>query len=353
MRVLFLSNIPSPYQIDFIRGLTGRDDIELFAYFLWRGRTNRKWDLDLRGDMEIAGFGYKPADYMKFYRYVKKVDPDIIFMGGYRIPLSIPAVILSKLNKKRIVLWLERPFERSGLTGVLKRLYLKIRLAMPDAIVAIGEKAQKIYNAYNDRCFNLPYSMDLERYYKIDRPPDGGDGVDFLFSGQFIERKNVINLVNAFKSLKHRNIRLTMIGSGELEDRLREEAGSDNRLQIPGFIQPSELPSVFRKSDVFVLPSRHDGWGLVVNEAMASAMPVIGTAEAGAVHEFIRHKENGYVCDTSPGSIREGLEYYINNRPLVRRHGRINRELIAKSDADVRNSVKTFSRIMGEVLLSK
>ena len=353
MKILFLSSIPSPYQIDFIRAMARESDIKISAYFLWNSKKNRNWKFDMDENMTVAGFGHKPADYLKFYRHVKKTRPEIIFIGGYRIPLFTLAVILARVNGIKVVLWLERPFERAGLFGWLKRLYLKAKLKTPDAIIAIGGKAEKIYKKYQRKTFNLPYSMDLEKYYKIERPSKAGDGISFLFSGQFIERKNVLNLVKAFKSLRRRDITLNIIGSGELDGQLAGEAEKDERVRILGFIDPAGLPGIFSGSDVFILPSYHDGWGLVVNEAMASAMPVIGTSRADAVHEFIRHKENGYICGTCPDSIRGALEYYINNRKAVLEHGQINRQMISRSDADVKNAVNTFKKIMGEVLISK
>ncbi len=62
-----------------------------------------------------------------------------------------------------------------------------------------------------------------------------------------------------------------------------------------GFVQSSALPDAFAQADVFVLPSRHDGWGLVINEAIAAGMPVITTDCVGAAADLVEDGRNGFV----------------------------------------------------------
>ena len=67
---------------------------------------------------------------------------------------------------------------------------------------------------------------------------------------------------------------------------------SDTRARIcyEGFRPPEELPKFFEESDVFVLPSRHDGWGVVINQALAAGLPIITSDMVGAGLDFV---ENG------------------------------------------------------------
>ena len=87
-----------------------------------------------------------------------------------------------------------------------------------------------------------------------------------------------------------------MAGSGELEQELRQfcaEHALDN-IVFTGFVNQSELPALYAASDVFVLPSEHEPWGLAVNEAMCASLPVVVSREVGCVADLVRDGVNGY-----------------------------------------------------------
>jgi glycosyltransferase involved in cell wall biosynthesis len=336
--------------MDFIEEANRGPDCEMRAYFLWEKEINRDWRLNIDRELIfIADFSYNPSHYLDFYKYFISFSPDIILIGGYKLPLSSFAMILAKLKSRKVIFWLERPFESNGLRGWFKYFYIKNKLKFADGILGIGISATDIYKKFNSKVFNFPYSMNLDEFYKIKRFIIKKDKISFLFSGQLIDRKNIIVLVNVFKSIENDNIRLSIIGSGELEDEIKTLIKNDRRIRLLGFVQPENLPKVYAENDVFVFPSKYDGWGLVINEAMASAMPIIGSKKVGAVEDFIKHKENGFVCDSGEQSIREGLVYYSENLDLVLRHGKKNREIIRNSLGDVRNSVKYLAGLLKNI----
>lgn len=168
--------------------------------------------------------------------------------------------------------------------------------------------------------------------------------INFLFSGQYIERKNIINTIKAFKLIKNKNIELNLIGGGELQEQVKNLIESDNRIRDIGFVQPKELPRIYAKNDIFLMPSKHDGWALVVNEAMASGMPIISTEKVGAIVEYIQHKENGFICDINIDSIKDGIEYYLTNSEIIEQQSKKNREIVKKSLGDVKNAVTIFDK---------
>jgi glycosyltransferase involved in cell wall biosynthesis len=86
------------------------------------------------------------------------------------------------------------------------------------------------------------------------------------------------------------------MGTGGLEDELRQQLSPlAARVQFLGFKSWHELPRYYADADVLCAPSRYDGWGLIVPEALASGLPVIGTDRTGAAREFIRNGENGMI----------------------------------------------------------
>lgn len=89
----------------------------------------------------------------------------------------------------------------------IKNRYLSVKLKSVDKIIAIGKMAQDYYGQFHFKVYNLPYSMNLERFYQIKRCADI-ETIRFLYTGQFIDRKNVIALVKAFMSIENENISL-------------------------------------------------------------------------------------------------------------------------------------------------
>src|SRR5207247_1853601 len=126
--------------------------------------------------------------------------------------------------------------------------------------------------------FNVPYFSDLKRFAAAcqDRPP-GVQSCRFLFSGSLITRKGVDLLAQAFATVASEfpTVSLTVVGAGPLENEMRsrlEDLGK--RVTFAGFQSWEKLPQYYAEADVLVAPSRHDGWALVVPEALASGLPV-------------------------------------------------------------------------------
>jgi len=128
------------------------------------------------------------------------------------------------------------------------------------------------------------------------------DETVLLYVGQFIHRKGLDLLIPAFETLcaaqKDRKLRLLLVGGkpeqlqdlgiGRLPDRVR---------CVP-FLTKQELAAYYAAADIFVLPTREDIWGLVVNEAMAFGLPVVTTDRCGAGLEMIEEGRNGFLIPT-------------------------------------------------------
>jgi glycosyltransferase involved in cell wall biosynthesis len=131
-----------------------------------------------------------------------------------------------------------------------------------------------------------------------------------LTIGQFIYRKGIDVLLRAWTELDPM-YQLVIIGGGELEEEYKKqikELGLQNVI-IRGFMKKQELFLYYRASDLFVLPTREDIWGLVINEAMACGLPVVSTDHCIAALELIENGENGYVV---PVEQEEKLQVALN-----------------------------------------
>jgi glycosyltransferase involved in cell wall biosynthesis len=116
-----------------------------------------------------------------------------------------------------------------------------------------------------------------------------------------------------------------MAGSGELEKELRAfcaEYGLEN-IVFTDFINQSELPGLYAASDIFVLPSENEAWGLAVNEAMCASLPAVVSREVGCVADLVRDGVNGYTPATGDvAGLAYALQRLIEDEDLRRRQGR-------------------------------
>jgi len=197
--------------------------------------------------------------------------------------------------------WGERPgFHQPAWVGRLVRKWKLARLhASPVPIWGIGEFAldgyRKEFGAQREY-FNLPYFSDLKRFETSERE-EKGERV-FLFSGSLIARKGVDLLASAFVRLARDvgKVRLRIVGDGEMRESMMQTlAPVRERVEFVGFKDWRELPGEYGNADVLCVPSRYDGWGLVVPEGLASGLPVIATDRMGAALEFVRTGENGWL----------------------------------------------------------
>lgn len=125
----------------------------------------------------------------------------------------------------------------------------------------------------------------------------------FLASNRFMEKKNLFRLLEAYAEYRKQALRpfdLVLLGDGELKQEIIaaiHKLGLQKTVHLPGFKQYHELPVYYGLAEAFVHASTSEQWGLVINEAMASGLPVIVSKNCGCTEDLVRHGHNGYVFD--------------------------------------------------------
>lgn len=296
VRILVLTDCPSPYQVELFNEIAASGGCELEVAYLrdrdpgrrWRASEIRHSSLHLRnGEMSRACESARQADLVVFNYYLH--------------------VNAERLIAERTVrggpwcFWGERPgFHRPVWAGRIVRKWKLSKLhASPVPIWGIGKFAIDGYRmefGSQRAYFNLPYFSDLKRF-EVAGKEEKTERV-FLFSGSLIARKGVDLVASAFVRLAKdiSNVRLKIVGDGELRQSLEQKLRAVwDRVEFLGFRDWSELPSEYAVADVLCVPSRYDGWGLVVPEGLASGLPVIATDRMGAALEFLETGRNGWL----------------------------------------------------------
>lgn len=311
MRVLYVSKIPSPHQLELFAALRAHQDVEVAAVFCAWSEPGRLW-----GELTLpSGFAVLPHCRLQLAgrdcpiavgigRRIRAFGPEVAIVGGYAVPALHRAMAWLAGAGVPWLFWEEfHPLpERSGRPWTrLRRRMLRAALDGCSAVLGIGTRAAAYFRTLTSGAkavHNFPYASDLSRFCRQERHTVG-DRVRFLYVGRLIPEKGLEVLLRAFVTVarEHATAQLALVGDGPLRPRLVEmiPAGLRGRVEFRGERGWSEMPAEYRRADVFVFPTRHDGWGMVVPEAMASGLPVIGSGEGGAVIDLVRDGRTGFV----------------------------------------------------------
>ena len=138
-----------------------------------------------------------------------------------------------------------------------------------------------------------------------------------LFVGNFVEQKGVTDLAEALVALRERGVdfRATLLGHGPLDERVRATISSaGDSVSIAGVVPHAQLVDVFRSADLFVLPSRREGVGLLVClEALSCGVPV-AAGRAGGLPEIVHDGQNGVLLEPGePARIADTIEQLLGD----------------------------------------
>jgi glycosyltransferase involved in cell wall biosynthesis len=159
----------------------------------------------------------------------------------------------------------------------------------------------------------------------------------FVYVGRLAPEKNLEMLIRAFavvyKTVKDQSWKLLIVGDGPMRGNLEKEvenSGQTDNIIFAGGFPWHQVPGWLAKSDVLILPSKSEPWGLVVNEAMVCGMPVIVSENCGCAEDLVKNDVNGFTFD--PGRQQElesALRFFINNPEHIRTMGNESLKLIA------------------------
>jgi glycosyltransferase involved in cell wall biosynthesis len=169
---------------------------------------------------------------------------------------------------------------------------------------------------------------DWERRVDALRGAQGPHDLRVLSVARLSPEKGLDTLVRAVARLPA--ARLTVAGNGPERDglvRLAAELGVT--LELCGEVRRDDLPALYGAADVFALQSTHEPWGVVVNEAAASGLPLVLSDQVGAAHDLLRDGENGFLV--RPGDVEgaaAALRCLMDDAPLRAAMGARSRDLV-------------------------
>ena len=284
-----------------------------------------KWDVDLLSGYRPVFLGddakrRMPAGFWSLvcpevWTQIRSGQYDGALLHGYGYAAYVLAFLAAKscgvpvFFRSETHLGLKRPAWKQGLRDGL----LSVAFRFVDRFLAIGSSNRAYYRALGvpeAKIFDVPYTVDNDRFIAAaqltpaerlevrNRLGLPANQVVVLYASKFMPRKHPDDVVRAMARLRDDNViaSLLFVGTGEMEAALRAlviEHKLQDSVVFAGFVNQAELPKIYAATDVFVLPSENEPWGLIVNEVMCAGVPVIVADEVGCVPDIVRQGENG------------------------------------------------------------
>src|SRR5881398_976071 len=257
-----------------------------------------------------------------FRSALNQANPDVVAVNGWNnfgsliaanccMRRGIPMVVMSESSRQdEPRTWWKEAIKRriaglysAALVGGQRHVEYLVELGMPRERIFTGYNV--VDNAYFEqraleiRNANPPQADETRKKHALPEKY-------FLASARFIEKKNLLRLISAYAEYRRRSEvsgedapwDLVLLGDGPMRDTLNTQLSTLNlhaHVHLPGFKPYDELPVYYGLAKAFVHASTTEQWGLVVNEAVASGLPVIVSERCGCVPELVRG--NGFTFD--------------------------------------------------------
>ena len=227
----------------------------------------------------------------------------------------------------------------------MRRLSNSINLVLAPSQFVLDMHIKNGYFA-NSRCMKLPLGIEIGNIHKIEK---NYEIIDILYVGQVSKHKGIIALINVFKQLIHKNIKLHIVGKGKDEDEFKKMASSDKRIIFHGFVPDEELMRLYQKANLTVVPSIwYDNSPMVIYESLMNGTPVIGS-RIGGIPELIEDGYNGVLFEAgNVDELKAILENLVENPDELKRLREGAFESVKKYDMD--KHIKKLEKLYKDLL---
>lgn len=316
MKLALLFDHFGPYHLARLHGVAEREELNVTGVEFYSRSRDYAWTSSDAGRLPIeklckAGEGVKTEFHVALWALLDRQKPEVVAIPGWAsrealvalnwcLRQGVPTILMSEscAHDEVRVGWKEWVKRRiigchsAALAGgTLHARYLKL-LGMGEDQISLG------YDAVDNAWF-AEQSARLRSSLASSREPC------FLASARFIPKKNISRLLSAYAAYRQacgdtKPWRLVLLGDGELRVEVEKqvhELGLEPFVSMPGFLQYEELPGYYARASAFIHASTTEQWGLVVNEAMASGLPVLVSNRCGCAEDLVEEGINGFTFD--------------------------------------------------------
>jgi glycosyltransferase involved in cell wall biosynthesis len=346
-RLLIITSIWTPYSHARFTAIAKHiKNMELVVFFQNPAVRYRKWNVET-GDSSykmvfLKNIGIPISVNTAFvcninyniYQEIKRYNPDRIIATGWDSFATLAAIVYAKKHGKEIILWAESTIHEDSFIRKISLLYVKSILRFFDGFISGGTAAaeylrflgvrkniENFYNPVDVDHFSTQGQLSLLEKQAVKKKIGVRNSSRvIMFSGRLVTIKCVDLLIKAFLQVKEKfqDIELLIVGYGPEEQRLKKMAGGNSRIHFLGHRGIDEIPGIYGISDILVLPSISEPWGLVVNEAMACGCAIIASDRCGCSRDLIQG--NGIIVEGGKlDPLVEALEQLLSSESELER----------------------------------
>jgi len=316
-RVALLTNMIPPYHKPLYR-LLAKQFSEFRLFISTPMEENRPWLPEWQGLDVVVQKGFtlrRRWNHPRFgealalhlptdtYQQLASFQPNAIISAEMGLRTLLACLYTRRHPGCRLLIWSEVTSITEQGRGRLRQILRRFIAHRADGYLALGSGGVRYIQSLGvtrEKIFQLAYSTSLEPFLAIPLERAPAAARRLLYSGQLVERKGLVPFLKALanwaRAYPDRAVEFSLIGDGPLRGALSALPLPDNvKLLFIGTLQYHQLPDVYAASGIFVLPTLADTWAVVVNEALASGLPVLGSTHSQAVEEMVSDGENGWI----------------------------------------------------------
>lgn len=346
-KLLIIYGVWSPYSHARFSAIAKHmKNMELTVFFQNSDVKYRKWNAAITGSpyktVFLKNIGIPVSANTAFicninyniYQEIKRYDPDRIIVAGWDSFATLAAIVYAKKHGKEVILWGESTIHENSLIRRISMPYVRFILRFFNGFISAGTAAEKylrflgarkrierFYNTVDVDFFSRHGRLSLsEKQHVRERIGIGHDSKVIMFSGRLVTIKCVDLLIKAFLLVKKEfpKTELLVVGYGPEEQKLKKMAGVNSGIYFVGHQGIDEIPKLYGISDILVLPSISEPWGLVVNEAMACGCAIVVSDKCGCAKDLV-HGNGIIVKAGNLNSLVEALRELLSSEKRLNR----------------------------------
>lgn len=309
IKVAILTNVPSPYRVDFFNFLQmNYKEYKFYILYSSKNEDNRNWIINKTQLLNSYFLKSKTLKIKKKmdYKYIhipigvaKTLDvliPDIVVGMEYN-PTSLLAIKWCLKKDKHYISWTDGTLNSEKNINLIQKWSRAFIIKNASAYLASSthsKMAQIFYGAAEEKIFVSFLSINIDDYYQEYK--DNAEN-QIIVVGSLIKRKGIDLLLETLSSVTD-VYKLVIVGDGpekELLKKQSERLAIKEKIYFTGYLDKIHLLEEYSKSSIFVLPTREDCYALVILEAMCSGLPIISSKYADGAYDLIEEGKNGYI----------------------------------------------------------
>ena len=282
-------------------------------------------------------------------RLIQEERPDILHSHLYSVIYTLFSARKVPVRVHTIHTLAEKELPQYYQT-IIKPAYRRKKIVPVGISGMVKQSICALYGLSPSETPEIDNGVDLRRFSPALKEATHGDSIRFICVARLYPEKNHRLLLDAFQRVQQRvpEAILRLVGDGDLRGEIEkqiQQLGLSNSVEMLG-VRP-DVETLLRESDVFILSSNYEGFGLVIAEAMATGLPIVST-KVGAAVDAVQNSINGILVDVGDvDALAEGMLRLAKDTSL--RHRMAEAALTASKQFDIRIMVSRYEELFQEL----